>query len=64
MFYLLDYSADVKLWILFGICCAILFGILVITAIIEAVAERRERAEEHRRALKRYNAPIRPARRY
>ncbi len=64
MFYLMDYSADVKFWIFCGICLAILFGILVVTAIIEAVAERRERAEERRRALKRYNAAIRPARRY
>lgn len=64
MFNLMDYSADVKFWIFAGICLAILFGILVITAIIEAVAERRERAEERRRACKRYNTAIRPARRY
>ena len=64
MFYLMDYSADVKFWILFGICCAIIFGILVITAIIEAIDERKARAEERRRACKRYNTAIRPARRY
>lgn len=64
MFNLMDCSADVKFLILCGICLAILFGILAITAIIEAVAERRERAEERRRACKRYNAAIRPARRY
>lgn len=64
MFYLMDCPAEVKFLIFAGICLAILFGILVITAIIEAVAERRERAEERRRACKRYNTAIRPARRY
>lgn len=64
MFYLMDCPAEVKFLILCGICLAILFGILVVTAIIEAVAERRERAEERRRACKRYNTAIRPARRY
>lgn len=64
MFYLMDCSVEVKFLILCGICCAILFGILVIAAIIEAVAERRERAEERRRACKRYNTAIRPARKY
>ncbi|MBQ2241493.1 MAG: hypothetical protein II319_05075 [Clostridia bacterium] len=64
MFNLMDYSVDVKFWIFAGICLAILFGILGIMAIIEAIAERRERAEERRRAHKRYNTAIRPARRY
>jgi hypothetical protein len=65
MFYLMDYSADVKFWIYCGICLAIIFGILGIMAIIEAIDERRERrAEERRRACKRYNAAIRSARRY
>lgn len=65
MFNLMDYSVDVKFWIFAGICLAILFGILGIVAIIEAIDERRERrAEERRRACKRYNAAIRPARRY
>lgn len=65
MFNLMDYSVDVKFWIFAGICLAILFGILVVTAIIEAVDARRERrAEERRRACKRYNAAIRPARKY
>ena len=64
MFYLMDCPAEVKFLIFAGICCAILFGILAITAIIEAVAERRERDEERRRALKRSGAAIRPTRRY
>ena len=64
MFYLMDYSVDVKFWIYCGICLAILFGILVVTAIIEAIDERKARAEERRRACKRYNTAIRPARRY
>lgn len=64
MFNLMDYSVDVKFWILVGICLAILFGILGIMAIIEAIDERRARAEERRRACKRYNTAIRPARRY
>lgn len=64
MFYLMDYSVDVKFWILVGICLAILFGILGIMAIIEAIDERKMRAEERRRACKRYNTAIRPARRY
>lgn len=64
MFYLMDYSVDVKFWILVGICLAILFGILGIMAIIEAIDERKMRAEERRRAHKRYNTAIRSARRY
>ena len=64
MFNLMDYSADVKFWILVGICLAILFGILGIMAIIEAIDERMMRAEERRRACKRYGTAIRPARRY
>lgn len=65
MFNLMDYSVDVKFWILVGICLAIIMGILGIMAIIEAIDERRERrAEERRRACKRYNTAIRPARRY
>lgn len=64
MFYLMDCSAEAKFWILFGICCAVVLGIVYITAIIEAIAERKMRVEERRRACKRYNTAIRPARRY
>lgn len=59
MFYMMDYSADVKLWILFGICCAILFGILGITTIIEAIAEKKTE-RKRRRYGKRYTVEIRP----
>lgn len=63
MFNLMDYSADVKFWIFAGICCAILFSILGIVAIFEAIDEKR--AERKRRRYgKRYTVQIRPARRY
>lgn len=64
MFFMMNYPFEVKCWILFGIFCAIVLTTLCIAAIIEAIAERRERKEELRRAHKRYNTAIRPARRY
>lgn len=64
MFNWLNYSFEVKFWLMFAAFCAIILGLLCIMAIIEAIDERRARAEERRRACKRYNAAIRPARRY
>ena len=64
MYPMINYSFDVKCWILFGIFCAIVLTTLCIAAIIEAIAERRERKEELRRACKRHNTAIRPTRRY
>lgn len=58
MFYLMDYSADVKFLIYCAIGLAILFGILCIVAVIEAIEERREQRR------KRYTVQIRPTRRY
>jgi Tfp pilus assembly protein PilX len=57
-------STDAKFYLIIGFVCAIILGLLCIVAIIEAIDERRARAEERRRACKRYNTAIRPARRY
>lgn len=64
MYFMNSLSTDAKFWLIFAAFCAIILGLLCIVAIIEAIAERRYRAEERRRACKRYNAAIRPARRY
>lgn len=65
MFFMNGLSTDAKFYLIIGFVCAIILGLLCIVAIIEAIDERRERrAEERRRACKRYNAAIRPARKY
>ena len=64
MYFMNGLSTDAKFYLIIGFVCAIILGLLCIVAIIEAIAERRARAEERRRACKRYNAAIRPARRY
>jgi len=65
MYFWINSTPETKCWIAFAAFCAIVFAFLGIMAIIEAIDERRERrAEERRRACKRYNMPIRPARRY
>lgn len=64
MYFMNGLSTDAKFWLMFAAFCAIILGLLCIVAIIEAIAERRARAEERRRACKRYNTAIRPARRY
>lgn len=63
MYLLIDKVADLNFMLYVGFWGAIVFlGVIGITAIIEAVVERR--AEKRRRACKRYNTAIRPARRY
>lgn len=65
MYYLLNMTADEFFWrvFLWIVIAGAIIG--VITAILEAIIERRERKKEReRRAYKRYNAPIRPTRRY
>lgn len=64
MYFMNGLSTDAKFWLMFAAFCAIILGLLCIMAIIEAIDERRARAEERRRAHKRYNTAIRPARRY
>lgn len=64
MYFMNGLSTDAKFWLMFAAFCAIVFAFLGIVAIFEAIAERRARAEERRRACKRYNAAIRPARKY
>ena len=65
MTYLLNMTADEYFWRVF-LCIVIAFVVVgVITAILEAIFCKKEReAEKYRRALKRYNAPIRSTRRY
>ena len=65
MFYLLNMTADEFFWrvFLWIVVAGAIIG--VITAIIEKIAENIEhKNEKRRRACKRYNAPIRPTRRY
>ena len=65
MYLMIDKAADLDFMLYVGFWGMIVFlGVIGITAIIEAIAERKTRAEERRRACKRYNTAIRPARRY
>ena len=65
MYLMIDKAADLDFMLYVGFWGAIVFlGVIGITAIIEAVAERKERKEELRRACKRYNTAVRPTRRY
>ena len=65
MIYLLNMTADEFFWhvFLWIVVAGLVIGL--ITAIIEKIAESIERKnEKRRRAYQRYNAPIRPTRRY
>lgn len=63
MYLMIDKAADLDFMLYVGFWGMIVFlGVIGITAIIEAAAEKR--AEKRRRACKRYNTAIRPARRY
>jgi hypothetical protein len=65
MYLMIDKAADLDFMLYVGFWGMIVFlGVIGITAIIEAAVERKMRAEERRRACKRYNTAIRPARRY
>ena len=65
MTYLLNMTADEFFWHVFLWICVAFVVIGVITAVLEAIFCKKEReAEQRRRALKHYNAPIRPGRRY
>ena len=65
MYLMIDKAADLDFMLYVGFWGMIVFlGVIGITAIIEAIAERKMRSEERRRACKRYNTAIRPARRY
>ena len=65
MYLMIDKAADLDFMLYVGFWGMIIFlGVIGITAIIEAIAERKMRVEERRRACKRYNTAIRPARRY
>lgn len=65
MTYLLNMTAHQYLWVAFAKIMIAFFAVLLITAFIEAIIRRREyKQEQKRRACKRYNAPIRPTRRY
>ena len=65
MTYLLNMTADEFFWRVF-LGFVIAFVVIgIITAIADKIAERIDRKREiERRAFKRYNAPIRPTRRY
>lgn len=63
MYLMIDKAADFEFMLYVGFWGAVaLLGVIGITAIIEAVVERR--AEKRRRACKRYSTAIRPTRRY
>ena len=65
MTYLMNMTANEYFWHVFLWIVVAGFVIGVITAIIEKIAENIERKREiERRAYKRYNAPIRPTRKY
>lgn len=66
MYLMIDKVADLDFMLYVGFWGMIVFlGVIGITAIIEAIAERRaRRADERRRACKHHNTAIRPARRY
>lgn len=65
MTYLMNMTANEYFWHVFLWIVIAGFVIGVITAIIEKIAESIERKREiERRAYKRYNAPIRPTRKY
>lgn len=61
----LTMTLEERFW---GICLQLIIAavvFIVVYGVIEAVIERFERKREaERRALKHYNAPIRPTRRY
>lgn len=65
IYYFINMTAEEFFWCIFigFIIAGVVIGI--ITAIAEKIAENIERKREmERRACKRYNAPIRPVRRY
>lgn len=65
MTYLLRLTANEFLWTAFAKIMLVFLAVLLLTAVIEAIIRKRElKKEQQRRAYKRYNAPIRPTRRY
>ena len=65
MTYLLRMTANEFLWTAFLQIMLVFAAVLLLTAVIEAIIRKRElKKERERRAYKRYNASIRPTRRY
>lgn len=66
MYLMIDKAADFDFMLYVGFWGAIvLVAVCVIIGIIEAICDRVERKrEERRKACKRYNTAVRPARRY